>query len=347
MNSVEDLRKMHAGNTSNNTAQHLNPGAMGRGGSSFVQYPSGGQYSKTQQSSMYIPHVGSLLSQNESNDDLDYLTRGVRGMNLSNPPFGSAAKPSPQMSTQSSHSGGVPNNNNVPTAYVCNGQIFWASNSYGQHGATQGQHGMATSPNNYSTAGANYVGNGTYAGYPSYPVDNSPSWATSRVPSSELPTLITPRRDSSSSNENDVPGTPFTQYTGYGDVRPGVAVVDNSPQSLYWTTPSPSQARFGNFPGGNVPKPHIPSPIPLNLQMLCQQDPPIPKAVPAPYSPHKALDKALENPYGVTNVYIRGLQPNTTDDMLHMLASRFGDIASSKSIIDHSNGMCKGYNHRP
>ena len=342
MSSMEDLRKMHASSLSNNT-QLVNPAAMGRGGTPYNQYNGGSQYPKNQQSSMYIPHISSSLSQNESNDNVDYLTRGLRGMNLSNPSFGASTKPSPQMSTQSSQANGVPlGGNTVPTAYVCNGQIFWASNPYGQHGAAQGQNGMTSSPNNYNAGGTSFVGNGPYAGYPSYAVDNSPSWATSRVPSSELPTLITPRRDSSSSNENDVPGTPFTQYTGYGDMRPGVAVVDNSPQSMYWGTPSPSQARFGSFPGANVPKPHIPSPIPLSLQMLCQQDPPIPKAVPAPYSPHKALDKALENPYGVTNVYVRGLQPNTTDEMLHVLASRFGDIASSKSIIDHSNGMCKG-----
>ena len=29
--------------------------------------------------------------------------------------------------------------------------------------------------------------------------------------------------------------------------------------------------------------------------------------------------------------------------MLHAWGIRFGDIASSKSIIDHKNGLCKGY----
>lgn len=42
------------------------------------------------------------------------------------------------------------------------------------------------------------------------------------------------------------------------------------------------------------------------------------------------------------DVYIRGLQPNTTDDMLYGLAKRFGDIESSKAIIDMTTGLCKG-----
>jgi len=56
----------------------------------------------------------------------------------------------------------------------------------------------------------------------------------------------------------------------------------------------------------------------------------------------KPLDRSLENPHGVTNVYIRGLRPETSDEMLQQIASRFGDIVSSKSIIDHTTGLCKG-----
>lgn len=263
-------------------------------------------------------------------------------MNLSSSSIVGSARASPNLSAQYP-SGGVPINNNLPTAYLYNGQIVWAGNQYGQQANSQGQSGTSPTNGNFNASGSNLFSNYSYPGYTQYPMDSSPSWATSRVPSSELPTLVTPRRDSSSSNDNDAPGTPFTQYTGYGDMRPGIAVVDNSPQSIYWSTPSPSQARFGNLVHGNFGKHHVQSPVPLSLQMLCQQDPPIPRAVPAPYSPPKALDKALENPHGTTNVYVRGLQPNTTDEMLVTLASRFGDIASSKSIIDHNTGRCKGY----
>lgn len=35
--------------------------------------------------------------------------------------------------------------------------------------------------------------------------------------------------------------------------------------------------------------------------------------------------------------------PDTTDEKLKALAGRFGDIVSSKSIIDHSSNQCKGF----
>ncbi len=57
----------------------------------------------------------------------------------------------------------------------------------------------------------------------------------------------------------------------------------------------------------------------------------------------KPLDRSLENPNGVTNVYVRGLLPDTNDEILHKLASRFGEIVSSKAIIDLNTGTCKGY----
>lgn len=56
----------------------------------------------------------------------------------------------------------------------------------------------------------------------------------------------------------------------------------------------------------------------------------------------KPLDRCLENKSGETNVYIRGLLPETTDEMLHVWGMRFGDIQSSKSIIDLKTGLCKG-----
>ncbi|KAF2226903.1 hypothetical protein BDZ85DRAFT_190593 [Elsinoe ampelina] len=76
---------------------------------------------------------------------------------------------------------------------------------------------------------------------------------------------------------------------------------------------------------------------------LVTKEPIIPPAIPAPSSPLKPLDRALENPRGETNVYIRGLMPETSDEMLETWGRRFGDIKSSKSIIDHVTGMCKGF----
>ena len=79
------------------------------------------------------------------------------------------------------------------------------------------------------------------------------------------------------------------------------------------------------------------------LKLLMAQEPAIPRAIPAPSSPLKPLDRALENQRGETNVYIRGLLPETTDENLEAWGSRFGDIKSSKSIIDLNTGLCKGY----
>lgn len=170
-------------------------------------------------------------------------------------------------------------------------------------------------------------------------MDHSPlsqNWTASRMTSAELPSLVTPRRDSTSSNEIDAPGTPFTHYTGYGGGSKGAfAVMDRSPNSLYsWGTPSSGAGSFGKSQQYTI------SP---NLLELLQQEPRIPLAVPAPYSPHKPLDRCLENSNGTTNVYIRGLLPETTDEMLVDMAKRFGDIAMSKSIIDCHTGLCKGF----
>lgn len=44
-----------------------------------------------------------------------------------------------------------------------------------------------------------------------------------------------------------------------------------------------------------------------------------------------------------TNLYIRGLSPNTTDKNLYELCSPFGKIVSTKAIIDKTTNNCKGY----
>jgi RNA recognition motif. (a.k.a. RRM, RBD, or RNP domain) len=81
------------------------------------------------------------------------------------------------------------------------------------------------------------------------------------------------------------------------------------------------------------------------LDELTQRDPPIPRAVPALWTNQDELSlaKCLQNPEGVTNVYIRGFMPDTTDDDLERWASRFGEIESCKAIIEQDTGKCKGY----
>ncbi|OJJ44987.1 hypothetical protein ASPZODRAFT_664121 [Penicilliopsis zonata CBS 506.65] len=82
-----------------------------------------------------------------------------------------------------------------------------------------------------------------------------------------------------------------------------------------------------------------------DLEALTQQDPPIPRAVPAMWTnpTDMTLAKCLENREGITNVYIRGFLPETTDELLHAYASRFGKIDRCKAIVDLDNGLCKGF----
>ncbi|RVD84162.1 uncharacterized protein DFL_005927 [Arthrobotrys flagrans] len=44
-----------------------------------------------------------------------------------------------------------------------------------------------------------------------------------------------------------------------------------------------------------------------------------------------------------TNVYIKGLPEKTTDKQLLDMVSPFGEVVSSKAIIDRPSGVCKGY----
>jgi hypothetical protein len=48
-------------------------------------------------------------------------------------------------------------------------------------------------------------------------------------------------------------------------------------------------------------------------------------------------------PLSRTNLYIRGLNPNTTDKDLVSLCNSFGKITSTKAIIDQTTNKCKGY----
>ncbi len=83
----------------------------------------------------------------------------------------------------------------------------------------------------------------------------------------------------------------------------------------------------------------------VNMDELVTRDPPIPRAVPALWTNQEELSlaKCLQNPEGITNVYIRGFMPDTTDEDLERWASRFGEIESCKAIIEQDTGKCKGY----
>jgi hypothetical protein len=154
----------------------------------------------------------------------------------------------------------------------------------------------------------------------------------------DIPGLET-RRGSYSTTES-TPATPF--YTSVAS-RPDGARVAGMDRSAF-TTPSPQQIAT-NAILEKVSAISIPSD--RNVDELLKKEPAIPKAVPAVFTPAaqmKSLEQSLENRIpGNRNVYIRGLHPTTDDDVLYKYTSRFGEVETSKAIIDTSTGACKGY----
>jgi RNA recognition motif-containing protein len=44
-----------------------------------------------------------------------------------------------------------------------------------------------------------------------------------------------------------------------------------------------------------------------------------------------------------TNLYIRGLEPDCSDETLRDLCQGYGKIVSTKAIMDKATNQCKGY----
>lgn len=292
-------------------------------------------------SAQYLPR-GLPMSPNGDNN-VQNLTNNMAALNM-HPSYGPSATPKSAGSTLSGHTSEYSN------VTHSQGQGLWVPNQhvissmYQMMPGGQQQTGIAHSPNVYGHGGA-YVPQAAYQYSPAV-VDNSPmppTWAA-RISATDMPSLMTPRRDSVSSNENDIPGTP---YGGAGIYRfgTGTTLMDRSPSGIYTSsgTPSPSQLAQHYQVMAPIQKQQIMPTLTPHLLTLVHQEPPIPRAIPAPSSPHKPLDRSLENKTGETNVYIRGLLPETSDEMLHAWGKRFGDIQSSKSIIDLKTNLCKGF----
>lgn len=230
---------------------------------------------------------------------------------------------------------------NNPTYYsLGDGRVFFSGSSNGQgifqRGGTsfgvhqQSPYAQQPIPQNGSTQQGTVQGAIWNGGQQAQPV--------------EVPDLAAPRRTSLSSNEENGPQTPFFGAHTAGFYSK-ITVPDNSPQT--WTTPSPQQL------GHSVAIQAQPlwrdseqkQYIIKDLDAICSEEPAIPRPIPAIFSDDKArgtLETSLENKIHTTNVYIRGLHPNTTDEMLVAYGARFGLISSAKSMIDQQNGLCKG-----
>lgn len=296
---------------------------------------NGAMYANQQQQYVSRGQQGQAYGmQHSSTDPMAALAHGFQGMNMTNQSFAAQAK-NAMMSTAANNYGGLSVATSMPgSMYGAAGGQYVFPGNYGAGATTQ-------SPGMYTPHGSQYMPQMGYGGYQQH--DNSPmsqNWTpTTAGANGEVPTLITPRRDSISSNENDQPTTP--SYAGYPGYPHGGVAINRSPSGVFThSTPSPT-SMMGPY-GMPVAKQPEQSDVSPRIKLLINREPTIPRAIPAPSSPLKPLDRALENQRGETNVYIRGLLPETTDELLETWGSRFGDIKSSKSIIDLNTGLCKG-----
>jgi RNA recognition motif. (a.k.a. RRM, RBD, or RNP domain) len=169
------------------------------------------------------------------------------------------------------------------------------------------------------------------------------------------------RRDSwSSSGSENAPLTPYAAqgwgYNNYNADHPIQAMEHSPPMGVQ--LPHGTEYQHHGLPqvhfqpsamllpniGGKVARYGEVIPEQAAIEGLANSYPAIPTAVPAIFtSMKKTLQECFANPTHGTNVYIRGLAPDTTDEMLQAYATRFGRVNSHKSIIDNATGQCKGF----
>ena len=209
---------------------------------------------------------------------------------------------------------------------------------------TQGNYQNGTGAYSLTPAQAHYLQQASYHvnALPNTP--HAPNWNGAQHIAKDMPELAPPRRNSFSSNEENGPHTPFYGgHHGQAEIHPSIALTGHSPETWGTGTPSPSHQEI--YPQ-QLAKSANGQYTYCDLDALCQQDPPIPKPVPAIFSGENGrgtLAKSLQNLRSTTNVYIRGFLPDTTDEMLHAYGARFGEIISAKAMLDQNTGLCKGY----
>lgn len=130
------------------------------------------------------------------------------------------------------------------------------------------------------------------------------------------PPLEHQRRESWSSSGGESPTTPFPLMS---DPAPIILGEHHVPGQVHQTGKSvDDMAKNG---------PPIPAPVYSNFTQPGGR-----------YS-----QSFLDNPTNTTNVYVRGLPPDTNDDKLLEMTARFGRVTSHKAIMDTEHGTCKGY----
>ncbi|KAL8640644.1 MAG: hypothetical protein Q9228_002459 [Teloschistes exilis] len=164
-------------------------------------------------------------------------------------------------------------------------------------------------------------------------------WMVAQHVPQEVPELAAPRRTSLSSNEADSPQTPmFASYLN--GLQPQIVLPNQQPTGLGNFSPTNPESPY-QVAKGRTGEPYV-----TDFEEWTSRSPAIPHAIPAIDSPgggRGSLEQIMHNPNATTNVYVRGLHPNTSDEMLLAYGKRFGDVDSAKSIIDTATGLCKGF----
>ncbi|KAL9042289.1 MAG: hypothetical protein Q9180_000705 [Flavoplaca navasiana] len=239
--------------------------------------------------------------------------------------------------------GGMANMNGMQPSQSSSGLVYYLPNGTLVCSDATGVHQNAY-PHYTAGYGLNAINNGQFqhatyqnlfANAPVTPRANG--WTVAPQIPQEVPELAAPRRTSFSSNEADSPQTPlFASYLG--NYQPQLHGHDQQTSVLGNYSPT--------HPGMQVAKTSTGGTILRDFEAWTSLSPAIPPAVPAIDSPgggRGTLEQIMHNPNGTLNVYVRGLHPDTSDEMLHAYGSRFGDVQSAKSIIDTATGQCKGF----
>ncbi|KAH0834407.1 hypothetical protein FOPE_03681 [Fonsecaea pedrosoi] len=199
---------------------------------------------------------------------------------------------------------------NSPLMMLPSGQAVPLPNFYGQNQTSTGD-----------TSQLPYVPTGMF---PSF-IGNT-SMATSALPGYGWPYNLASnvagfdpgRRGSWSSNEENASNNQNVALQGQSDYYNSMAYLSTTPASQHYVAGPIQPMKCQDNKSYEM----------VNLDELVNRDPQIPRAVPAMWTNQEELSlaKCLQNPEGITNVYIRGFMPDTTDEDLERWASRFGEI---------------------
>ncbi|KAK9324844.1 hypothetical protein V1517DRAFT_316481 [Lipomyces orientalis] len=155
--------------------------------------------------------------------------------------------------------------------------------------------------------------------------------------------------DKVGTNTSNRYGTSSGHYTNTRNNRPNEKVVDANSGRGSALVLQPVNPNKAQVPADTSTKSSLPACSPTSNVMesivhSAVVDFPIPMAIAPPAGVTAfSLEESLKNPRKTTNVYIRGLAPDITDDILITIVSRFGSLTTAKAMMDSSTGMCKGF----